>query len=195
MVVQGVEGVEMSEDKGASLRDRAGPATPGAPAGLRHSGTIASAASSTRSARRATNRIERLRARDGDDCWICAGKIDFTLPRTSPSHQYPLSATIDHVKQRSDGGTGEDDNVRLAHKCCNHWMLARDFSRPMRGIGVRFGVDKVGHAKERVRRSLLSLAAQGGEAREGGDSEASSVHEHPVGASRCAQPPARNPAP
>jgi hypothetical protein len=30
-------------DKGASLRDRAGPASPGAPAGLRHSGTIASA--------------------------------------------------------------------------------------------------------------------------------------------------------
>lgn len=114
----------------------------------------------SRSARRAANRIERLRARDGDDCWICSGAIDFTLPRTAPSREYPLSATIDHVKQKCDGGTSEDGNVRLAHKGCNHWMLARDFTRRGRGIGVQFGLDKVGPAKERVRRSLLNLLAQ-----------------------------------
>jgi hypothetical protein len=103
-------------------------------------------------------KVDRLRERDGDDCWICGGGIDFTLPRTQKSTEHPFSATVDHVVQRSEGGPNTPDNLRLAHKTCNHWMLLRDFCRPMRGYGVVFGLDNVGFAKPRVRSTLLSLS-------------------------------------
>jgi predicted nucleic acid-binding Zn ribbon protein len=61
-----------------------------------------------------------LRERDGDDCGICRGRIDFELlsgPRGDPSG---LGASIDHVVPRSVEVNDDPSNLRLAHWKCNH---------------------------------------------------------------------------
>jgi 5-methylcytosine-specific restriction endonuclease McrA len=57
-----------------------------------------------------------LRARDGDDCWICDKVMDFTLPR-----DHPQAPTLDHVQPKAAGGATVLANLRLAHgRPCNH---------------------------------------------------------------------------
>jgi 5-methylcytosine-specific restriction endonuclease McrA len=62
------------------------------------------------------NRKHRLRLldRDGWVCYLCRRPID-------PSYRYPhpLSATIDHVKPVSAGGSNTDENLRSTHWRCN----------------------------------------------------------------------------
>lgn len=62
-----------------------------------------------------TNRILRLLDRDGNNCWICRTKLDLTMVDDWFPH-----ITVDHVIPRSKGGTRCPDNIRLAHKYCNH---------------------------------------------------------------------------
>ena len=59
--------------------------------------------------------IRSLRERDGDDCWLCEAPIDFRL--TDPND--PAYGTRDHVNPRSEGGSDDLGNLRLAHKSCN----------------------------------------------------------------------------
>ncbi|MFK0173400.1 HNH endonuclease signature motif containing protein [Streptomyces sp. NPDC090306] len=48
-------------------------------------------------------------------CWICHQWVDQALPRT-----HPMSRTVDHIVQLSDGGPPLDRaNCRLAHRRCN----------------------------------------------------------------------------
>jgi 5-methylcytosine-specific restriction endonuclease McrA len=51
-----------------------------------------------------------LRKRDGDNCWLCAGPIDFTLPPGTF-----MGPSIEHVKPRAAGGADDWDNLRLTH--------------------------------------------------------------------------------
>ena len=61
-------------------------------------------------------RIARLRVRDGDDCRWCSGPIDFTIP-----HGEKWSASVDHIRPRAAGGTGELANLQLMHsRPCQH---------------------------------------------------------------------------
>lgn len=55
-----------------------------------------------------------VRKRDGDNCWICNRLVPEGLP-----HGDADQATIDHVRERSRGGTDALPNLRLAHKYCN----------------------------------------------------------------------------
>lgn len=65
------------------------------------------------SRRRKTKR-KKLRERDGDLCWICRRAMDFKGSAVGPEF-----ATIDHVLPRSQGGSHDIDNLRLAHRRCN----------------------------------------------------------------------------
>lgn len=60
--------------------------------------------------------IERLRKRDGENCWLCKTEILFWPER----HPDLGSVTIDHVLPVSHGGDNEDENLKLAHYICNN---------------------------------------------------------------------------
>jgi hypothetical protein len=77
-----------------------------------------------------------LRKRDGDLCHLCGEAMDFET-RTSP-----LSASLDHVRPKYEGGTNCLTNLKLAHRCCNEWRrhlpveLARRWARRLRARGI-----------------------------------------------------------
>lgn len=58
-----------------------------------------------------------LRERDGDCCQLCRGGILFHLP--SGPRGDDLGASVDHVVPRSEGGSDDMANLRLAHWGCN----------------------------------------------------------------------------
>jgi 5-methylcytosine-specific restriction endonuclease McrA len=48
-------------------------------------------------------------------CWQCHAWVDQAL-----HHHHPMSRTVDHVQQLTDGGQPLDRaNLRLAHRRCN----------------------------------------------------------------------------
>ena len=63
-----------------------------------------------RGGERRTIALERLIARDGDQCWYCGGHF---VPRKR-------SRTIDHVVPLALGGRNRLDNLRFACAQCNH---------------------------------------------------------------------------
>ena len=68
--------------------------------------------------------VDHLRERDGDDCGICGRTIDFALP--SGTRGSDEGKSIDHIHPHSLGGSGELDNLRLAHWGCNRRRGNRD---------------------------------------------------------------------
>ncbi len=58
--------------------------------------------------------IKYLRARDGDRCQLCRGKIKFAL-----RYPHPRAVTIDHIVAASAGGSSDSANLQLAHWSCN----------------------------------------------------------------------------
>jgi len=75
-----------------------------------HKGLIRSKLNS----RRRETKRKKLRERDGDHCWICRQPMDFKGSAIGPEF-----ATIDHVVPRSQGGSHDIGNLRLAHRRCN----------------------------------------------------------------------------
>ena len=57
---------------------------------------------------------EQIRARDGEACWFCSGKLNFAA--TASEKRKP---TIEHLEPTSLGGTDELGNLRLCHPGCN----------------------------------------------------------------------------
>ena len=55
----------------------------------------------------------KLAERDGPNCHICGGLMNFDRPRRK------TGATVDHVIPRSQGGSNDISNLKLAHKRCN----------------------------------------------------------------------------
>jgi 5-methylcytosine-specific restriction endonuclease McrA len=64
--------------------------------------------------------IEQLRARDGDNCWLCDGKLSFNAPPNSKK-----SPTREHLLAKSLGGTEALDNLVLCHPGCNKHLGIR----------------------------------------------------------------------
>lgn len=58
--------------------------------------------------------IPMLVERDGGDCSLCAGPLDFSIAWPDPR-----SVSIDHVYPVSLGGTNAPENLALAHFSCN----------------------------------------------------------------------------
>ena len=65
-------------------------------------------------------KIEQLRARDGDSCWLCGGALDF---RAVPNSK--KAPTKEHLVAQCHGGTDALDNLVLCHPGCNKQLGAR----------------------------------------------------------------------
>ena len=65
-------------------------------------------------------RIERIRLRDGDRCWLCNGKLDFEAAPNSSK-----SPTVEHLTAKANGGTNALENLVLTHPGCNKQLGAR----------------------------------------------------------------------
>jgi 5-methylcytosine-specific restriction endonuclease McrA len=61
-----------------------------------------------------------VRERDGDLCWLCGEVVVEGLPQ-----RHRRQATLDHIIERSRGGSDELHNLALAHAGCN-----QDRSKP-----------------------------------------------------------------
>ena len=64
---------------------------------------------------------ERLRARDGDECWLCGGALDFSAAPNSKK-----APTREHLLARSRGGGDGLDNLVLTHPGCNRMLGDRE---------------------------------------------------------------------
>lgn len=65
-------------------------------------------------------KVDRLRARDGDHCWLCGDRIDFkAVPNTS------WAPSIEHLIPKSRGGPQLLENFVLCHVSCNKQLAAR----------------------------------------------------------------------
>ena len=52
-------------------------------------------------------------------CGLCHEPVDPGL-----CFPHPLSASVDHIRARADGGTEEPSNLQCAHYTCNAWKSA-----------------------------------------------------------------------
>ena len=66
------------------------------------------------------SRIDRVRLRDGERCWLCDGKLDFGAVPSSAR-----APTIEHLIAKTHGGTNADDNLVLTHPGCNKQLGTR----------------------------------------------------------------------
>ena len=63
---------------------------------------------------------EVLRERDGDGCFVCGQKIDFTLVYPDPMYR-----TLEHIVPLSKGGEHSYNNTALSHLVCNQRKNAK----------------------------------------------------------------------
>lgn len=70
--------------------------------------------------RRRKARLAQVRARDGDNCWVCAHPMVFDSPHPNRGR----AATLEHVLPQSHGGTDALENLRLVHAGCNRHLAA-----------------------------------------------------------------------
>lgn len=82
------------------------------------------------------SKADRLRARDGDLCWLCNQKIDFAAKSNSGK-----AWSVEHLIPLCRGGPSSMENLVLCHPPCNR--VLRD--RPLK--------DKI-MLRERRRRKL-----------------------------------------
>jgi hypothetical protein len=61
--------------------------------------------------------VDRIRLRDGDNCWACNGKLDFGAVPNSKK-----APTIEHLQARANGGGQELENLVLTHPGCNRML-------------------------------------------------------------------------
>jgi 5-methylcytosine-specific restriction endonuclease McrA len=64
--------------------------------------------------------VAHLRARDGDDCWLCRRPIR------------EGDATIEHLVARANGGTNDPANLALCHHGCNAHLRDRPLPRKLK---------------------------------------------------------------
>ena len=65
-------------------------------------------------------KIEQLRARDGDKCWLCGGRLAFNAEPNSKK-----APTKEHLDALSNGGGDTLDNLVLCHPGCNKHLANR----------------------------------------------------------------------
>jgi len=92
------------------------------------------------------SKVDRLRARDGDLCWLCGKHMDF---HAQPNSSWAWS--VEHLIPVCRGGPGTLENLVLCHPPCNR--ILKD--RPLK--------DKI-KLRERRRRKIWAAAALSKEA-------------------------------
>lgn len=73
-------------------------------------------------------RPDEIRARDGNRCGLCGGKV------SDKPYPHPLSASLDHIVPLARGGSHEPANVHLTHLRCNLKKGARGGGEQLRMI-------------------------------------------------------------
>jgi 5-methylcytosine-specific restriction endonuclease McrA len=58
--------------------------------------------------------LAELAERDNYTCWLCDRPVDMSLV-----HPHPMSASRDHIRKSSEGGSDRSSNLKLAHMVCN----------------------------------------------------------------------------
>jgi len=61
----------------------------------------------------------RLLKRDGPNCCHCGAEMLFPSTETGDSRSHPHFASIEHMVETRNGGTDDDDNLKLACLPCN----------------------------------------------------------------------------
>nr|WP_314442200.1 HNH endonuclease [uncultured Sphingomonas sp.] len=72
----------------------------------------------------ALGKVEQIRARDGDACWLCNRPLDFSAEPNSKN-----APTIEHLVAKSLGGGGELTNLALCHPGCNGHLGDRPLAK------------------------------------------------------------------
>ena len=73
------------------------------------------------------SKLTRLRARDGDHCWLCGKPIDFDAKPNSAK-----APSIEHLISQSRDGTGIFENLALCHPGCNRILANRTLQDKIR---------------------------------------------------------------
>jgi 5-methylcytosine-specific restriction endonuclease McrA len=72
-------------------------------------------------------KVDRLRARDGNCCWLCNKPMDFdAIPNTA--HAW----SIEHLVPLSRGGPDTLENLALCHPGCNRILKDRPLADKIR---------------------------------------------------------------
>jgi 5-methylcytosine-specific restriction endonuclease McrA len=87
------------------------------------------------------NKVDRLRARDGDDCWLCGKPINFDARPNSG-----LAPTREHLLAQTFGGPDKLENLVLCHAICNRRLA----SLPIK--------EKVDRREKRLRKQWVASA-------------------------------------
>jgi 5-methylcytosine-specific restriction endonuclease McrA len=66
------------------------------------------------------SKVDRLRARDGDLCWLCAKHLNFKAKPNSPQ-----AWSVEHLLPISRGGPSTLENLVLCHPPCNRMLKDR----------------------------------------------------------------------
>lgn len=92
-------------------------------------------------------RIRQIVIEEESDCGFCGHPVDKTL-----EWPHPLSASVDHIVRRRDGGTNARDNLRLAHVRCNAEDGGRAHGQPRfdKPCEVCGGAFRASHDKQRT---------------------------------------------
>jgi 5-methylcytosine-specific restriction endonuclease McrA len=73
------------------------------------------------------SKVDRLRARDGDLCWLCGKRIDF---KAKPNSSKAWS--LEHLICQSAGGPNVLENLVLCHPPCNRILGDRPLKDKIR---------------------------------------------------------------
>ena len=66
------------------------------------------------------NKVDRLRARDGDLCWLCGKHMDFSAKPNSAK-----AWSIEHLLAKAHDGPDRLENCVLCHPPCNRILKDR----------------------------------------------------------------------
>lgn len=67
---------------------------------------------------------DRLRARDGDNCWLCGKSIDFDAEPNSAK-----AWSLEHLLAKEHGGSDRVENLVLCHPPCNRLLANRPLKK------------------------------------------------------------------
>ena len=70
------------------------------------------------------SKVDRLRARDGDVCWLCAKPMDFSAKPNSAK-----AWSMEHLVCKSFGGPEDLANLVLCHPPCNRILGNRPLKK------------------------------------------------------------------
>ena len=66
------------------------------------------------------SKVDRLRARDGDNCWLCGKPMDFAAEPNSAK-----AWSVEHLLAKGHGGSEKPENLVLCHPPCNRRLASR----------------------------------------------------------------------